>query len=275
MREETMPDHDWSRDKAEFVTSPPNAPHPSSDQEHSPLARQLTLLTRTLVDTDTVADVLELVMRTTFAMIPYADVVSVSLRTADGKLHTPMETNPVGIELDQLQNRYDQGPCLDAARKDGLAYTHSDDLATEPKWPQFGPAAAELGYVSVLSTALMPDAAPPRQTGALNIYSHTPGTLGDEATRDRALLLSTHASLALARTQAIHLAELREAQLRKALTTRDVIGQAKGVLMQRRGISADDAFDLLRRTSQDLNVKLAELAHTLATRHNELDAPGR
>jgi len=270
-----MPDHGWSRDKAEFVTSPPNAPHPSGDQERSPLARQLTLLTRTLLDTDTVAEVLELVMRTTFAMIPHADVVSVSLRAADGKLHTPMETNPVGVELDRLQNRYDEGPCLDAARKDGLAYTYSGDLVTEPKWPQFGPAAAELGYASVLSTALMPDAAPPRQTGALNIYSHTPGTLGDEETRDRALLLSTHASLALAHTQAVHLAELREAQLRQALTTRDVIGQAKGILMNRRGISADEAFDLLRHTSQDLNIKLAELAHTLAARHDELDLPGR
>jgi hypothetical protein len=218
--------------------------------------------------------VLELVMRTTFGVIQDADVVSVSLRADDGKLHTPVETSPVGVELDQLQNRYDQGPCLDAARKAGLAYTHSGDLTTEPKWPQFGPAAAELGYVSVLSTALMPDARPPRLSGALNIYSRTPGRLGDETTRDTALLLATHASLALAHTQAVHLAELREAQLRQALTTRDVIGQAKGILMHRRGIDAEEAFDLLRRTSQDLNIKLAELAHTLATRHTELDLPG-
>lgn len=269
-----MPDDDWSRDKAEFVMSPPDAPHPPGDQEHSPLARQLALLTRTLLDTDTVADVLELVMRTTFAVLPHADVVSVSLRAANGKLHTPVETNPVGIELDELQNRYDQGPCLDAARKDGLAYTHSGDLTTEPKWPRFGPAAAELGYISVLSTALIPDATPPRQSGALNIYSRTPAKLGDDATRDRALLIATHASLALAHTQAVHLAELREAQLRQALTTRDVIGQAKGILMHRRGISADEAFDLLRHTSQDLNIKLAQLARTLATRHTELDLPG-
>jgi hypothetical protein len=268
-----MSDDDWSRDKAEFVTSPPDSPHPRGDQEHSPLARQLAVLTRTLLDTETVADVLELVMRTTFAVIPNADVVSVSLRADDGKLHTPVETNPVGAELDALQNHYGQGPCLDAARKDGLAYTYSGDLSTEPKWPQFGPAAAELGYVSVLSTALVPDATPPRLSGALNVYSRIPGTLGDQSTRDAALLLATHASLALANTHAVHLAELRETQLRQALATRDVIGQAKGILMHRRGISADDAFDLLRRTSQDLNIKLAELAHTLAARHTELDLP--
>jgi hypothetical protein len=254
-----MPD-DWSRDKAEFVTSPPDAPHPPGDQDHSPLARQLALLTRTVLDTDTVADVLELVMRTTFGVIQDADVVSVSLRADDGKLHTPVETSPVGVELDQLQNRYDQGPCLDAARKAGLAYTHSGDLTTEPKWPQFGPAAAELGYVSVLSTALMPDARPPRLSGALNIYSRTPGRLGDETTRDTALLLATHASLALAHTQAVHLAELREAQLRQALTTRDVIGQAKGILMARRGCTPDIAFEALRKVSQHRNIKLRDVA---------------
>ena len=52
-----------------------------------------------------------------------------------------------------------------------------------------------------------------------------------------------------------------------------MIGQAKGILMDRRGMTADEAFDVLRRTSQDLNVKLAELAHTLAARHTELDLP--
>ena len=65
------------------------------------------------------------------------------------------------------------------------------------------------------------------------------------------------------------------AHLEKALETRDIIGQAKGILMQRRGCTAEEAFDLLRHTSQDLNVKLADLAHLLATRHTELDLPGR
>jgi hypothetical protein len=266
---------DWDRDKAEFVARPPDAPHPAGAAERSPLARQFAQLTRAMLDADSVAGVLEQVVRATFAVIPDADVVSVSLRSADGALHTPVETGPQAIELDELQNRYGHGPCLDAARKEGIAYTHSGDLAAEPKWPQFGPAAAELGYGSVLSTALVPDATPPRQSGALNIYSHNPGKLGDETTRDQALLLAAHASLAISRTQAIQLAELRETQLRRALESRDIIGQAKGILMQRRGISADEAFDLLRRTSQDLNVKLAELAHTLAARYTELDRPGR
>jgi hypothetical protein len=265
-------DDEWNRDKAAFVAEPADAPHPTTDDpDHSPLARQFAELTRTLLDTDTVASALDLVVRTTHAVVPDADLVSITLRSSDGRLHTPLETDPLGVELDELQNRYGHGPCLDAAREDGIAYTHSGDLATSQVWPLFGPAAAHRGYLSVLATALVADVAPPRLSGAINVYSHKPGRLGDEMSRDRALLLATHASLALAQTEAIRLAELRETQLRKALETRDVIGQAKGILMNRRGIDAEEAFELLRRTSQDLNIKLAELARTLTTRHTHLD----
>jgi hypothetical protein len=272
--EARVQDDDWSQDKAEFIAEPADAPHPvSGTPDHSPLATQLATLTRTLLHTATVADALDLVMRTTQAVIPDADLVTISLRATDGRLHTPLETHPAGTELDELQNIHNEGPCLDAARKDGVAYTHCGDLATTADWPRFGPAAVDLGYRSVLSTALLVDAEPPRLSGAMNIFARKPGRLGDELTRDRALLLATHASLALAHTEAVRLAELRETELRKALETRDVIGQAKGILMNRRGITADEAFDLLRRTSQDLNVKLAELARTLAARHTELDVP--
>ena len=270
-----MREVDWDRDKAEFVGRAADAPHPAGDPRGSPLAREFTRLARLLLSTQTVADVLSNVVRATFAVIPDADLVSVTLRSPDGQLHTPVETDPVATELDDLQLRLSEGPCFDAARDPGLAYTHSPGLADEPKWPRFGPEACHRGYVSVLSTALLPGITPPRLSGALNIYSREEDMLGDELTRDRALLLATHASLAMAGTEAVRLAELRAAQLRQALDTRDVIGQAKGILMQRRGIKADEAFDLLRRTSQDLNVKLATLADTLASRHTELDLPDR
>jgi AmiR/NasT family two-component response regulator len=107
-------------------------------------------------------------------------------------------------------------------------------------------------------------------TGALNVFASEPGRLGGELDRDRALLLATHASLAVSATEAVRLAELRETQLRNAIDSRDIIGQAKGILMHRRGIDADEAFDLLRRTSQDLNIKLGELARTITERHADL-----
>ena len=92
---------------------------------------------------------------------------------------------------------------------------------------------------------------------------------------EAALLLATHASLALAGTTGVTRAELTASQLRKAIDSRDVIGQAKGILMHQRGISADAAFDELRRASQELNVKVADLAAILTARHAELDGPGR
>lgn len=270
-----MQEEAWILDEAEFVDRPPGTPHPAGSEEQSPLAQQFALLTRTLLDTDSVAGVLEHMVDATIAVVPDADVVSVTLRSRDGHLHTPVHNDPLGVELDELQDKYGQGPCLEAARTPGMAFKHTDDLANEPAWPQFGPSAAALGLASVLSTALLPDAAPPRLSGALNIYSRTPGRLGDPTTRDRALLLATHGSLALAHTEAVRLAHLREAQLRHALETRDVIGQAKGILMNRRGLTAEQAFHLLRRTSQDLNVKLVEIARTLTTRHTDLDLPGQ
>ncbi|MBN6039495.1 GAF and ANTAR domain-containing protein [Amycolatopsis sp. 195334CR] len=229
-------------------------------------------LTRLLMDADTTAGVLERVVEAAHRVVPGAELVSITLRSPDGRFHTPIETAPIALELDQVQYDTGEGPCLDAARPEGPAYAHSADLAKNSPWPRFGPAAARHGYHAVLSTALVPDAKPPRLSGALNIYRTSDGDFGDDAWR-MALLLATHGSLALARTEAVTRAELEAAQLRDAIATRDVIGQAKGILMERRGMSADEAFGFLRGASQSLNVRLAELAETLVTRRSELDPP--
>lgn len=229
-------------------------------------------LTRELLAADSVAEILEKVVALARDAVPGADLVSITLRTADGRFHTPVETDPVASELDEIQYQTSEGPCLDAARQEGPAFIHSANLAEEPAWPRFGPKAASYGFCAVLSTALLPDARPPRQSGALNVYAREPGAL-QAVSSQVMLLLATHASLALAGTEAVSRAELQVSQLRKAIDTRDVIGQAKGILMQRRGISADEAFDILRQTSQDLNIKLAEVAKALAENHVELDDP--
>jgi GAF domain-containing protein len=233
------------------------------------LAGQLTRLTRELLDATSVAGALQRIVVAVTEVVTGADLVSVTLRGSNGDFHTPAQTDPVAGQLDQLQYDFGEGPCVDAARPGGPAVAISVDLAVETAWPRFAPAALARGYASIVSTALLPDARQPRLSGALNIYSRQRGGL-TATDRDIALLLAAHASLVLATTQAFTAAELQAEHLRKAIESRDVIGQAKGILMQRRGVSADEAFGVLRRASQGLNVKLADLAQVLSSRHTEL-----
>ncbi|WP_245786317.1 ANTAR domain-containing response regulator [Lentzea albida] len=227
-------------------------------------------LIRRLLHTSSVAEALQQVADAAGAVVVGADMVSVTVLAPGGAFHTPVQTDEVAAELDQVQYHSGRGPCLDAARGDGPGYVASDDLGTETRWPEFAAATRGYGFHAVLSSALFSAAGPDQLSGALNVYSRRVDGL-DHADRHTALLLATHGSLALAHARATELADLRRAQFRQAIDSRDVIGQAKGILMSRQGITADEAFDLLRRTSQNLNVRLLDLATTLTARHSELD----
>lgn len=239
-----------------------------------PLAREFTLLTRSLLSATTVGDVLTQVVAAARRVVPAVHMASVTLRTSDGRFHTPVETDPIAAELDQAQYRSGRGPCVESARADGPAMARSDDLGTDDRWPEFASASVRAGFGSVLATSLMPEDSGSELPGALNLYSRGRSAF-TPADVDRALLLATHASLALATTTAVSAAELERSQLKTAIASRDVIGQAKGILMARRGLTADAAFDVLRRTSQDINVKLVDLATTVTERPDALDATGR
>ena len=271
-------EEDWIRDRDRFeadtrkAAAEGHAPTRDHGAPLGPLAQQFATLTYSLLDADTTGDVLQQVADATLRVVPGADLVSVTLRSQDGGFHTPIQTDPVAAELDQLQYELQEGPCLAAADPGGPAVATSDNLAEDKAWPRFGPAAAKRGLCAVLSTALLPNARPPHLSGALNIYSRRPGGLR-EADQALALLLATHASLALAHTTEVTQGRLQAEQMLRAIDSRDVIGQAKGILMGRRGLTADDAFTVLRRTSQTLNVKLVELAETLVNNHAEFDLP--
>lgn len=240
--------------------------------EDDALISQFESLTRVLLGATTVGAALRQVVTAAGIVVANSDLVSVTLRTADGRYHTPVTTGPLAEELDRVQYASGAGPCLDAAHPDGPAYAASDDLHAERRWPEFTAAAVSQGYDALISMALVPAAGPARLSGALNIYSRRGHGL-TTADRHAALLLATHASLALAHARSAELADLQLAQFRQAVDSRDVIGQAKGILMHRQGITADEAFTLLRHTSQDLNVKLVDLARTITTRHDQLDQP--
>ena len=237
------------------------------DEIPGPVAAEFLALAGALMDARTVGGVLQRVVDAARSVVPGADLVSVTLRTPTG-YETPVHTDPLALRLDELQYRLDDGPCVDATRKSGLGLTFDADLGASTRFGPFGPAAAELGVHSVLAVGLFPDGDGPRM-GALNVYSATRAGL-DELDRDVAVVLAAHASTALAATLASSAAELETAQLRRALQSRDVIGQAKGILMERRGISADEAFTVLRTASQSLNVKLTQVAQTLVEHRGDL-----
>lgn len=216
-----------------------------------------------------VVGIVERVVEAAHAIVPGADVVSVVLRNPDGGLDTVASSHPVAQQADALQDEVGEGPSHTVMHRTGVGAALDRLVGPDVTWPAFGARAAEdLELGAVLATGMFPGGAPPR-FGSLNCYSWSPDGL-DAADRDLALVLAAHAATAVSAVQARTASELRESQLLEALRSRDVIGQAKGVLMERRGLTSDDAFDVLRRTSQDLNVKLRDVAETLVTRREEL-----
>ena len=163
------------------------------------------------------------------------------------QVETAAPTDPIVEKADRLQMECGEGPCLEAI------WMHDsyviDDAATDRRWPSWGPRVAELGLSSILSIRLFE---PGHTLGALNLYARQ-GKAFDPYDVSIAHVFARHASIALANSQA-------ETTLARAIDARHLIGQAQGILMERYEIDTDKSFDVLRRYSQDKNVKLAEVA---------------
>jgi GAF domain-containing protein len=173
-----------------------------------------------------------------------------------GVVVTPVHTDPLVEEIDDLQRASGEGPCLDAIDQRVMVY--GEDLQGDERWPNFGPAAAARGIRSVLALALTTNGA----NGAVNLYARYPAAFG-VVDRAKGVILASLASVALSAAHSLEDEERRIENLHSALSSREVIGQAQGILMERERIAADQAFDVLRRASQYLNVKLREVAQTL------------
>lgn len=282
-----MDEQRWSTDRDRFVRDWSDASNEGREpvRDHGfplgPLGQQFAVLTYGLLDATSVGEVLEQIVTATSGIVPQAERISVALATRGGRFEVVAEHGTNVPSVDKLQDEVREGPAIDAALIGGPLAVVSRDLREERRWERWTPAAAELGVGAVLSIHLKAHSGAdtvgarqwpgerPGPSGALTLYASDPfGLDGVEA--DQIMLLATHASLALAASRAGTSADIVETQLRRAVDSRDVIGQAKGILMARRDIDAGAAFDILRKTSQDLNVKLTEIAETVARRHGEL-----
>jgi transcriptional regulator with GAF, ATPase, and Fis domain len=185
-------------------------------------------------------------------LVEGCDRASLLVRTRD-RFVTAAATDGVARRIDQIELEVGEGPCLDAVLDE--AYQHDADLttATTP-WPRFTERiVAETPVRSAIGYRLLLDG---DKVGALNLFSDTPGGL-TERSADTGAVIASFASVAL---MAIRARE-EAATLRQGLQSNREIGKAVGLLMSAHRISGEVAFNLLRTTSQELNMKLSQVAH--------------
>lgn len=184
--------------------------------------------------------------------VPAARWCGITLRRRRGRLETVAVTDPVVEKWDALQYELDEGPCLESAQDEGSFVVRN--VATDDRWPRWGPLVAELGVGSMVSIQMSTpeDGADGATLGAINLYADRVNAF-TRADVDLALVYGVHASSALAAAQQI-------SSLETAVKSRHLIGVAQGILMQRYGLSQSRAFELMQRYSSSATIKLREVA---------------
>jgi GAF domain-containing protein len=183
------------------------------------------------------------------------DIDQVSVTLLDGqKAQTVVFTGQLAVDLDERQYQSGQGPCLDAANTGDTVVVNTDDPANP--YPEFSQAAQRAGIHHSVSVGLpIPD----RIVGALNMYASTRHPIRDDTVK-LAEAFAQYAGVTVANASTYHQSAALAEQLRERLTSRAVIDQAKGVLMERHGYTADEAFTMLVDASQRTNRKIRDIA---------------
>ena len=220
--------------------------------ETEEFSRRVGELSQTLLSDECIDGFLRRAALLSVALIPACDSCSVSV-TNDGRVRTRASSDSLAERVDRHQYDNHQGPCLEAIQTG--ATVRSRPFTDETRWPRFVALAEAEG---VMGSYSLPLKTAERPVGALNLYS-TRRVFGDE---DQQLseAFAVQAAVAVANAAAYHQAVELGRHLEEALKSRDVIGQAKGIIMERERLTADQAFDVLRRLSQARNVKLREVA---------------
>jgi GAF domain-containing protein len=214
------------------------------------LSQRLADLARDMQRQSDNAGVMDITVAAVAGTIPGAEEASISLAQRGRRVVSAAATSDVPRRFDDLQTETGQGPCMDSM------YEHEtirvDDLAADERWPELARRGGEVGMASLLCVQLFVEG---DDLGALNVMARRVGAFTDESERI-GLMFASHAAVAVAQARKLN-------HLGTALASRDLIGQAKGVLMERYKITADQAFALLAKVSQDTNRKLHEVAEYL------------
>ena len=211
------------------------------------------ILSRLVLAEETLETTLSRVAGLACRTLEPCDLASVTMIN-QGRPSTPVQTEPLASDLDAAQYRSDRGPCLEAYSVRRVVRGRISE--SSDRWPEFTAAAARAGVRSVVCAPLV---AGERPLGVLNLYSKTAESY-DDVDEETAMLFSEQASVACANAEVYWRTYNLTEHLREALESRDVIGQAKGILMARRGVKPDEAFEALRKVSQHRNIKLRDIA---------------
>ncbi|WP_067975088.1 GAF and ANTAR domain-containing protein [Nocardiopsis trehalosi] len=223
-------------------------------------ARVLAEMARGLAEADSVEQTLEGITALAVREIDGAEYAGVMLVRKGGVITTEAATAPVVEQVDAVQHRLGQGPCLSAVWvRDVFSI---DDMAEERRWPKFTARVRKYGIESMLSFQLF---TPNDTLGGLNLYASRPHAF-DARAHEVGAVLTAHASVALAGAR-------RASHLREGMRTRQRIGEATGILMERYGLSDQQAFLLLSKASQRYNTKLRDLADHLVRTGTLPDPP--
>ena len=222
----------------------------------TPIADALSQVAAEINTRRPLPDVLQDLVHMACRSLPGVDHAGISITHADGTIETVAATDELVHELDQLQYELDEGPCLRAIREESVVVINY--ARTDERWPLFIKAACARGLRSQMGLRLYSD----EQTLAgLNLYSTATDEL-DHDTVHIAQLFAGHAALALGKARL-------EENLLAGMGSRQRIGVAMGIVMQRYGLDESRAFQYLARVSQTSNTKLRDIADEIVDDANK------
>ncbi len=220
------------------------------------LSEQIAAAAREMEGQTDPGDTMDLAVRLGVSLVRSAEDAGISLVHRGRSIDTPAATSDTVRRIDELQYRHDQGPCLDAIREEEVVYCR--DITCEERWPAWArDVARETGVRSVMCFRLFTHE---DTFGALNLYSGSVDGF-DAEDRDHGLAIAAHTAIAISAASQI-------ANLKGGMDSRTLIGQSQGILMERYGLDAQQAFALLVRVSSTSNTKLRDVAADITrTRH--------
>jgi GAF domain-containing protein len=222
----------------------------ASHSDPEMLAMALAGMARDLLTQETVQQTLDRIVEHAVSLVDGCDFAGI-LTVESGGPRSLAATHDAARESDRIQVEVGEGPCLDSALLDERVF-RIDDLVAEERWPRYVPKARQLGIGSAMGFLLYTR---DHKLGALNLYGSLPNAFTPRS-EQVGWLLASHAAVAFASARS-------DAQLQQAVASRQEIGEALGIVMERHKIGEQEAFDLLRKHSQGRNIKIRELARVL------------